>query len=289
MILGEAKTPVRPAVTWVDGAAQVHDDYEVNVPGFFVPNVFSFATEGKEYRFGSVRMPLRCGRRGERTRVALPGLGEVELAVTSMLRPDMVLNIAQSFTTSRRIVNGARSSSSPIPAVRGLQSNRRESRGGASTQGADLALSGIRQVSAHGVRISEAPLHPELGNPTVIIVVDRIDLDTQITATFYAADVPNTVAAQTRSELQQLLDRDTRKVIITTIHKFGEAGGILTIGRTSLSWSTKPTVPRKGTSVGRCGMHCRMLSCLVLPAPRSITPDRNTFYAFGAQTIRAGI
>lgn len=39
MVVGEAKTPVRPAVTWVDGAVQVHDDYEVNAPGFFVPNV----------------------------------------------------------------------------------------------------------------------------------------------------------------------------------------------------------------------------------------------------------
>ena len=43
-------------------------------------------------------------------------------------------------------------------------------------------------------------LHPKLGNPTVIIVVDRIDLDTQITATFNAADVPNMVGVATRQE-----------------------------------------------------------------------------------------
>ena len=58
LVVGEAKTPVRPAVSWVDGAAQLHDDYEVNVPGFFVPNVFSFATEGRTFRFGSIGMPL---------------------------------------------------------------------------------------------------------------------------------------------------------------------------------------------------------------------------------------
>ena len=34
-------------------------------------------------------------------------------------------------------------------------------------------------------------LHPALGNPTVIIVVDRIDLDTQTSSTFHAADAPN--------------------------------------------------------------------------------------------------
>jgi type I restriction enzyme R subunit len=70
-------------------------------------------------------------------------------------------------------------------------------------------------------------LHPQLRNPTVIIVVDRIDLDTQISATFNAADVPNMVGVATRKELQELLGQDVRKVLITTIHKFGEAGGRL--------------------------------------------------------------
>ena len=58
LVIGEAKTPVRPAVTWVDGAADIHDGYERSVPGMFVPNVFSFATEGKCFRYGSVRMPV---------------------------------------------------------------------------------------------------------------------------------------------------------------------------------------------------------------------------------------
>jgi type I restriction enzyme R subunit len=33
-------------------------------------------------------------------------------------------------------------------------------------------------------------MHPTLGNPTVMIVVDRIDLDTQITATFNPLMLP---------------------------------------------------------------------------------------------------
>jgi type I restriction enzyme R subunit len=60
---------------------------------------------------------------------------------------------------------------------------------------------------------------PELKSPTVLIVVDRVDLDTQITATFNACDVPNIVATDSREELQRLLKQDTRKIIITTMHK----------------------------------------------------------------------
>ena len=42
-------------------------------------------------------------------------------------------------------------------------------------------------------------LHPALKNPTVMIVVDRIDLDSQISSTFYAADTPNLVKADSRA------------------------------------------------------------------------------------------
>ena len=68
---------------------------------------------------------------------------------------------------------------------------------------------------------------PALRNPTVIIVVDRTDLNSQIGATFDGAQVPNTVMANSRRELEQLLREDTRQTIITTIHKFGEADGVL--------------------------------------------------------------
>ena len=61
----------------------------------------------------------------------------------------------------------------------------------------------------------------------MLIVVDRIDLDSQISGTFHAADIPNLVKAESREELQRLLAQDVRKIIITTIFKFGEADGVL--------------------------------------------------------------
>jgi type I restriction enzyme R subunit len=76
----------------------------------------------------------------------------------------------------------------------------------------------------------------ELKSPTVLIVVDRVDLDTQITGTFNATDVPNVVSTDNRSELQELLAKDTRKIIITTIHKFGEADGVLNDRDILLCW-----------------------------------------------------
>lgn len=43
---------------------------------------------------------------------------------------------------------------------------------------------------------------PELKNPTVVIVDDRLDLETQITATFNASDIPNLVSLATKEEVE---------------------------------------------------------------------------------------
>ena len=231
LVVGEAKTPVRPAVSWVDGASQVHDDYEVNVPRFFVPNVFSFTSEGKTFRFGAIRMPIELWapwRTGASGIGELAGLEELDRAVSSLLRPAVVLDIAQNFTlfaTDRqhrkiKLICRYQQYEATNQLVERVVEGRIRKGLIWHFQGSGKSL--LMVFAANKLR-----LHPELGNPTVLIVVDRIDLDTQITATFNATDVPNTITAQSREELQTLLANDSRKVIITTIHKFAESGGVL--------------------------------------------------------------
>ena len=58
LALVEAKTPVRPSVSWVDGALQIHDDYERFVPELFACSVLSLATEGKDLRYGAIHTPV---------------------------------------------------------------------------------------------------------------------------------------------------------------------------------------------------------------------------------------
>jgi type I restriction enzyme R subunit len=125
-------------------------------------------------------------------------------------------------------------------------------------------------------------LHPKLGNPTVIIVVDRIDLDTQITATFNAADVPNMVGVATRQELQTLLGQDVRKVLITTIHKFGEAGGKLNERSNIIVMVDEAHRTQEG-DLGRkmreALPNAFLFGLTGTPINRA---DKNTFWAFGA-------
>jgi type I restriction enzyme R subunit len=125
-------------------------------------------------------------------------------------------------------------------------------------------------------------MQPALGNPTVIIVVDRIDLDAQISSTFHASDVPNLVQAETREDLERLLRQDTRKILITTIFKFGEAEGVLNQRGNIVVLVDEA----HRTQEGNLGIKMRTALPGAFLFGLTGTPinrrDRNTFYAFGA-------
>jgi type I restriction enzyme R subunit len=131
-------------------------------------------------------------------------------------------------------------------------------------------------------------LHPALKNPTVMIVVDRIDLDTQISSTFYAADTPNLVKADSRAELHRLLGQDVRKIIITTIFKFAEAGGILNDRSNIIAMVDEAHRTQEG-DLGRkmreALPNAFLFGLTGTPINRA---DRNTFYAFGADEDKVG-
>ena len=59
-----------------------------------------------------------------------------------------------------------------------------------------------------------------LKNPTVLVVVDRRDLDTQINETFGGADVKNLVKVRSCRKLGELIEQDSRGILITTVFKF---------------------------------------------------------------------
>src|SRR5215212_205822 len=59
------------------------------------------------------------------------------------------------------------------------------------------------------------------GNPPIVIVTDRKQLDEQIHGTFKASRFPDPIPARSRRHLQELLSNPRGKTIMTTIQKFG--------------------------------------------------------------------
>ena len=290
LVVGEAKTPVRPAVTWVDGASDIHNGYEQSVPQMFVPNVLSFATEGKCYRYGSVRMPIDIwGPWHEGENKAEGTLADVQRSIRSMLRPHVVLDILQNFTlfaTDKKhrrikiICRYQQYEGANLMVARVVK--------GYPKKGLIWHFQGSGKSLLMVFAAQKLRMHRKLGNPTVMIVVDRIDLDTQITATFNAADIPNMIGAATRQELQSLLAADTRKIIITTIHKFGEADDRLNERSNIIVMVDEAHRTQEG-DLGRKMRDALPNAFLFGLTGTPINKrDRNTFWAFGADEDEQG-
>jgi len=287
VVLIEAKTPVKKCISWVDGAVQVHDDYEKFVPELFVCNVFSVATEGKAYRYGSIRLPVKdwgpWHLDGAEDDTQHHPLKSLRASAESMLRPHVVLDILASFTLfatdkkKRRIKIICRYQQFEA-------ANKIVERvlAGYPKKGLIWHFQGSGKSLLMVFAAQKLRLHAGLKNPTVLIVVDRIDLDTQITGTFTGADIPNLEKADSREKLQKILAQDVRKIIITTIFKFGEAGGALNSRSNIIALVDEAHRTQEG-DLGRkmreALPNAFLFGLTGTPINRA---DRNTFYAFGA-------
>lgn len=293
LVLIEAKTPVKKCISWVDGAVQVHDDYEKFVPELFVCNVFSVATEGKAYRFGSIGLPVKDwgpwhldgdGEDGQHH-----PLKSLKLSAESMLRPHVVLDILGSFTLFA--TNKKKQRIKIICRYQQFEAaNKIVERvlAGYPRKGLIWHFQGSGKSLLMVFAAQKLRMHAGLKNPTVLIVVDRIDLDSQITGTFTGADIPNLEKADSREKLQQLLAQDVRKIIITTIFKFGEATGSLNDRSNIIALVDEAHRTQEG-DLGRkmreALPNAFLFGLTGTPINRA---DRNTFYAFGAEEDEKG-
>ena len=226
--IGELKTPVRDAISWMDGGGDILA-YEKSIPQMFVTNIFNFASEGKCYRYGSINAPLTAwGPWHTEDHKSEGTLASVQTSLIDMIKPEIIVDIFRFFTVfatdkkyrKYKVICRYQQYEGANAIVHRVLAGKPKKGLIWHFQGSGKSL--LMVFAAQKLRMM-----PELGSPTVAIVLDRIDLDTQITATFNAADVPNLVKAQDKQDLINFFKQDQRKILITTIFKFGEVDGCL--------------------------------------------------------------
>ncbi len=294
VVVGEAKTPIRPSVSWLDGAHDVHNIYENAVPQLFVPNILSFATEGKELFYGAIRCPLefwapwRIEDDDNQVSKAL-GLAEIGSELTDLLSPARLLDIMRNFSLFSS--NKKKQRMKIIPRFQQYEgANKIVQRviEGKIKKGLIWHFQGSGKSLLMVFAAQKLRREPKLKSPTVIILVDRTDLDTQISGTFNAADVANVESTDSIKVLQQMLERDTRKIIISMIHKFRDA---------KPNMNTRDNIivlvdEAHRTQEGDLGRQMRAALPNAFLFGLTGTPvnkaDKNTFWAFGAEEDKGG-
>ena len=118
--VGEVKSPVRPQITWADGAIDMLY-YEKSIPEMFVPNILTFATEGKELQYAGICAPVDKWGPWFKDESRQHGTIEsVKSNVMGLVQPNRLLDIYRYysvFTGDRKStrLNSSHSSQSRMP------------------------------------------------------------------------------------------------------------------------------------------------------------------------------
>lgn len=226
MVVGEAKTPVKPSVTWADGATDILH-YQKSIPEMFVTNVLTYASEGRELQYAGIGCPVdkwgpwfadESRRHGT--------LEDVEHNCISLLSPERVLDIYRFYSVFTGTSNGQKikivcryqqylGGEAIVQRVLGTCRNGHGPRKGLIWHFQGSGKSWLMVFAAQKLRLQQ-----ELKAPTVVIVDDRIDLEDQITGDFTRAEIPNVDSISSKTDLETKIHQ--RKILITTIFKFGD-------------------------------------------------------------------
>jgi type I restriction enzyme R subunit len=229
LVVGETKTPFKDKTSWLNGALDITDTYIPETPGFFAANVLCFASEGKEFRYGSLTdRPEDWLPWGKTTdELQPPSLAKVLREAELLLTPELVLEILRSYTLYETRVEGEQPKLFKIipryPQVESVELIVRRALDPARHKGLIWHHQGSGKTIL--MAFAAAKLRRELNAPTVVIALDRLELTEQLGAQFRSAGIPQLSFAESREELQRMLgEHDRRGVIVTTIFRFKDAG-----------------------------------------------------------------
>ena len=291
LVVGESKTPVRPSVSWLDAASDIHDGYENSVPELFVPNVLSFATEGKELYYGAVRTPLEfwaAWRVNDGDDVSrMMGLNNVAAEMKQLLSPKTLLDILYNFTTystnkkrqRTKVVCRYQQYEGANLIVQRVLENKIKRGLIWHFQGSGKSL--LMLFAAQKMRKMK-----ELKSPTVMIVVDRVDLDSQTQNVFKEA--PNVMPTEDIDTLNKYLANDSRYIIITTIFKFKDAQANINQRENIIVMVDEAHRTQEGDLGQRMRLALPNAFFFGLTGTPINKSDHNTFWTFGAQEDENG-
>ncbi len=262
LVVAEYKSYVTSGADWRAAVRQLHR-YQRQAPLMMAPNVFCVAADEEEFRYGTVLfhdaseedvkrhldqwgrwLSLYPEHRGWwNDPEAEDSDDPLETPVKGLLRlrPSHVLDFVQHFVvfeTKRGATKKKIARYHQFEAVNELvdrtvaqvgQLVSAQDRTGLiwHTQGSGKTLT---MVFA-GQKLRR---HAALDNPTVLIVVDRRDLKTQLSDDFEACDYPNVEKALGVRDLKRKLSSDWRGTLVTTLQSFQQMDDLDPLGRDNI-------------------------------------------------------
>ena len=235
MVIGEVKNPFVPEhqANWGKAAEDIIA-YQKSITEMFVPNILSFACDGHELRYGGIGLPAaKWGPWFNDETRDQSTLKAILRCFEHLMTPTRLWDIYRFYSVFTADAHGRAlkvvcryqqylGGDAIVQRVLGTYRQKEGPKSGLIWHFQGSGKSWLMVFVAQKLRKLN-----ELNAPTVVIVDDRIDLEDQITGDFTRAEVPNLESAGSKEALERFFEQDQRKILITTIFKFGDVSHVL--------------------------------------------------------------
>jgi len=216
----EAKSPTASVSVNYENAVDQIGRYERNAWKLFLSNCFNVATDGLKTVYGVTYSPKQYWAEWKSEDEKKEE--NLEMTLRALLDKERLLDIIRNFIVFEKTKERMIKKICRYQQLRATNKIFERVLGGDKkrgliwhTQGSGKSLSMF--FSAWKLRFA-----PELKNPKVFVLVDRIDLDDQIFETFVNCGGQNVVRVETKRDLAQKIVNDERGIFISTIQKFND-------------------------------------------------------------------
>ncbi|WP_417321247.1 type I restriction endonuclease subunit R [Emcibacter sp.] len=227
VVVIEAKSPINVKDKTGEAFDQIKQ-YERDIPRLFFSNCFNILTDGTNCLYGTTGSPSKFygswvdpWPRSEKD-----FSNELDKGLWSLLEPSRLLDLIAHFIVFEQAEVGKIKKICRYQQFRAVNKivNRvvegKHRRGLVwHTQGSGKSLTMVFAALKLKTHLTE--VSPELANPNLMVLTDRIDLDDQISGTFKACGLPNPVSVGSVDELRTLIGSGIDGITaLSTIFKF---------------------------------------------------------------------
>jgi type I restriction enzyme R subunit len=226
----ELKNPAdEEATIWT--AYQQFQTYQAEIPGLFQTNELLVISDGTEARLGCLTSPRERflpWRTVDGKEIAPKGSLELETLIQGVFEKGRLLDLLRNFivfeddggTVSKKVAayHQFHAVNRAVEATVKAASAKGDKKVGVvwHTQGSGKSLT----MAFYAAKIAR---HPALGNPTLVVLTDRNDLDGQLFGKFSVCQSllrQTPLQAESRDQLKSLLKVASGGIVFTTIQKF---------------------------------------------------------------------
>ncbi len=226
----EAKSPTASSSVSFENAIDQLKRYERVTPKLFLPNCFNIATDGLKTVYGATYSPKQYFLSWREDRAEKKTFeDEIDSTMAFLLGKEQLLDIVKNFIVFEKKKEGIIKKITRYQQFYATNKIVARVKDGERKRGLIWHTQGSGKTLTMFFTAWKLRYDPELKNPKVFILIDRIDLDDQVFEEFESWGGKNLIRVESRKDLEKKIKRADRGIFISTIQKFSELEDIESI------------------------------------------------------------